>query len=286
MNRVDDKVIRRSARGNRVGQNAQANVNTYFDATVAYWDGVYSEADLQGVIYQQRQIAVLELVDAAGLGAGASVLEIGCGAGHLTAELARRGLSVRAVDASPGMVRSTAELLRERGLDRDVTVAVADVHELPFDDASFELVVAIGVLPWLHSPGDAVVEMARVLRPAGRLVVTADNRMRLSTFTDPRAMLAHSPLKHAYRRLRRRPSMAMSRLDSPRAVARLLARGQLRRQAGRTVGFGPLSLFGRPVLEGKLGVRLNNRLQAMADRGVPGIRSAGWHYVVAASKDG
>jgi SAM-dependent methyltransferase len=211
-------------------------------------------------------------------------LEIGCGAGHLTTELARRGLTVRAIDASPGMVESTAEQLRRRGLDRRVTVEVADVHALPFEDASFELVVAVGVIPWLHSPGDAVAEMARVLRAGGRLVVTADNRLRLSTFTDPRAMLAHSPLKHVYRRLRRRPDKAMSRLDSPRAVARLLEHGRLQRQDGSTVGFGPLSLFGRPLMEGRRGVRLNNRLQALADRGVPGIRSAGWHYVVCAAK--
>jgi ubiquinone/menaquinone biosynthesis C-methylase UbiE len=267
-----------------MGQNAQTNVNTYFDATVAYWDGVYNDADLQGVIYQRRQAAVLEFVDAAGLSPGAPVLEIGCGAGHLTTELARRGLSVRAVDASPGMVQSTVQLLRDRGLDRGATVEVADVHALPFADSSFALVVAVGVIPWLHSPGDAVAEMARVLKPGGRLVVTADNRLRLSTFTDPRAMLAQSPLKRVYRRLRRRPGMAMSRLDSPRAVARLLEAGQLIRHADRTVGFGPLSLFGRPLMEGSRGVRLHNRLQALADRDVPGIRSAGWHYVVSAGK--
>lgn len=284
MKRLDDKSIRRSARGDRVGQNAQTNVNTYFDATVAYWDGVYSDAALQGVIYQQRQAVVLGFVDAAALPSGAPALEIGCGAGHLTAELARRGLSVRAVDASPAMVESTTTLLRERALDRGVTVEVADVHALPFEQESFDLVVAVGVIPWLHSPGEAVVEMARVLRPGGQLVVTADNRLRLTTFTDPRAMLAQTPLKALYRRLRRRPAAAMSRLDSPRAVARYLAQGGLRRQTDRTVGFGPLSLFGRPLMEGRRGVRLNNRLQALADRGVPGVRSAGWHYVVRADK--
>jgi ubiquinone/menaquinone biosynthesis C-methylase UbiE len=284
MKKLDNKDIRSTRDDDRVGQNAQANVNTYFDATVAYWDGVYSDGALQGVIYQQRQAAVLDFVDAAALSPGASVLEIGCGAGYLTAELARRGLLVEAVDASPAMVESTATLLRERGLDRDVTVEVADVHALPFSDASFDLVVAVGVIPWLHSPGDAVVEMARVLRAHGQLIVTADNRLRLSTFTDPRAMLAQTPLKHLYRRLRRRPEAAMSRLDSPRAVARLLAQAQLRGQDERTVGFGPLSMFGRPLMEGPRGVRLNNRLQTMADRGVRGVRSFGWHYIVRARK--
>jgi hypothetical protein len=54
--------------------------------------------------------------------------------------------------------------------------------------------------------------------------------------------------------------------------------------ARATVGFGPLSLMGRAILEGKAGLAIDSRLQALADRGVPGIRWTGWHYVVRADK--
>jgi len=90
------------------GSGVQGNVNTHFDATVSYWDEVYSDQDLQGVIYQQRQTAVLEYVDTAELPEPARVLEIGCGAGHLTVRLAERKLQVNAIDASAGMVELTA----------------------------------------------------------------------------------------------------------------------------------------------------------------------------------
>ena len=122
------------------------------------------------------------------------------------------------------MVDATAGRADERGLGERVTVEVADVHALPFASGHFDLVVAVGVIPWLHSPGGAVREMARVLRPGGTLVLTADNRARLVSFTDPRAMLGLSPLKHAQVALRRRRGLATSRLDFPRSIDRLLCR--------------------------------------------------------------
>src|SRR5689334_9389754 len=92
------------ASGEPARPRIQQDVNTHFDATASYWDEVYRDQDLQGVIYQQRQTAVLEYVDQVKLQAQAQVLEIGCGAGHLTVRLAERDLQVSAIDASPGMV--------------------------------------------------------------------------------------------------------------------------------------------------------------------------------------
>jgi SAM-dependent methyltransferase len=144
--------------------------------------------------------------------------------------------------------------------------------------------VAVGVIPWLHSPSEAVVEMARVLRTGGQLVLTADNRARLTSFTDPRRVIAVAPLKRVYRALRRLDAHAISRLDSPRTVDRMLAEAGLRTASRRTVGFGPLSFMGRSIFEGAIGMRIDDRLQALADRGTPGVRMAGWHYVVRAEK--
>ena len=272
----------------QVGENepasVQRNVNTHFDATVAYWDRVYLEDGLQGRIYRNRQEAVLGYVDAVGLRAGARALEIGCGAGRLTMELAARGLRVDAVDASPEMVALTGQRAQESGFGESVRVAVADVHELPFADREFDLIVAVGVLPWLHTPAAAVREIARLLSDGGQVVLTADNGARLTTFTDPREMLAGTPLRGLYRRLRKRPGVAMSHLDFPARIERMLRDAGLSTVARRTVGFGPMSFLGRPLLEGERGVRLDERLQRLADRGVPAVKWTGWHYVVRARK--
>jgi SAM-dependent methyltransferase len=272
----------------QVGETApasiQKNVNTHFDSTVAYWDEVYSEEGVQGRIYRNRQGAVLSYVDAAALPAGAHVLEIGCGAGRLTMQLAERGLQVDAIDASPGMVEVTAERARRAGFAESVHVAVADVHTLPFPDGAFDLVVAVGVLPWLHTPASAVLEMARVLAQGGQLVVTADNGARLSSFIDPREILARTPLSRLYRKLRKRPGVARSRMDFPARIDRLLSGGGMRTIERRTVGFGPMSFLGRPIFGEPRSMRIDERLQRLADRGVPVLRWTGWHYVVRARK--
>jgi ubiquinone/menaquinone biosynthesis C-methylase UbiE len=273
-----------SSRGEDHRGGVQEHVNAHFDSTASYWDGVYRGGSLQGLIYQLRQAAVLDNVVAANLSPEATALEIGCGAGHLTVQLADRRLHLDAVDASQAMVDTTARRIADAGLQENVTVAMADVHALPFETSSFDLVVAVGVIPWLHSPADAVREMARVLRPGGEIVLTADNRARMTSFTDPRAMLALSPLRRALVALRRRRGLASSRLHFPGTIDRLLTEGGLHPVRRSTVGFGPLSFLGRSVFSDAHSVRINNRLQALADRGVPGVRSMGWHYVVRAKK--
>jgi ubiquinone/menaquinone biosynthesis C-methylase UbiE len=263
---------------------AQTHVNTYFDAAASYWDDVYRDDDLQGLIYRQRQSAVLAYVDAAALRSNARVLEIGCGAGHLTIALAERPFHIEAVDASEAMVDITARRVEEAGLGADVNVAVADVHKLPFESNDLDLVVAVGVIPWLHSPAHAVQEMARVLRPGGQLILTADNGTRLISFIDPREILARTPLRRVYHALRKRPGVAMSRLDFPSRIDRMLSQGGLRPVERRTVGFGPLSFWRRSIFDDPVGIRINDRLQALADRGTLGLRWTGWHYVVRAAK--
>ena len=90
-------------------------------------------------------------------------LDVGCGMGELAERVLRElGASVCAVDISPRMV----ELTRARGVD----ATVADVQALPFEDGSFDCVAANWVLYHVPDLDKGVSELARVLRPGGRLV--------------------------------------------------------------------------------------------------------------------
>jgi SAM-dependent methyltransferase len=90
-------------------------------------------------------------------------LDAGCGMGELAERVQRElGVTVAAVDISPRMV----ELTRARGVDAQV----ADVQELPFETGSFDCVAANWVLHHVPDLDRGVRELARVLRPGGRLV--------------------------------------------------------------------------------------------------------------------
>jgi ubiquinone/menaquinone biosynthesis C-methylase UbiE len=101
---------------------------------------------------------------------GERVLEVGCGLGTDARAMARAvapGGSVVAVDVSELMLEA-ARARHEPGLD--VTYEIADVTDLPYDDASFDVVRIERVLQHVADLDRACAEMARVLRPGGRLL--------------------------------------------------------------------------------------------------------------------
>jgi SAM-dependent methyltransferase len=265
----------------------QDRTDAYFDRAAAYWRDVYAAEDLQGLVYRERMQAALAWIDALDLRRGANVLEVGCGAGWATLELARRGFAVQSTDSSADMVSLASRVVADGGHGDDVAVHVADVHDLPHADGCFELVVALGVLPWLHSPQRALEQIGRVLAPGGHAIVSADNRLRLNGLVEP----AESPLvvlpKYGWRAVRRlrgqRRTGAASRLHEPARVDRWLVAAGLEPERRTTVGFGPFTVFWRPVLPDRTGIRLHRALGRGAEQR-PRLRRHGWHYLVSARR--
>ena len=112
-----------------------------------------------------RTIAAIEEVPE-----GGAVLDVPCGGGVALRGIPRgRKLRYVAADISPAMLERTASVARERGLDQVETCA-ADVEDLPFADGEFDLCLSLTGLHCFPRPGRAVEEIARCLRPGGRLV--------------------------------------------------------------------------------------------------------------------
>ncbi|WP_282693441.1 class I SAM-dependent methyltransferase [Streptomyces sp. CC208A] len=102
------------------------------------------------------------------LRSGLDVLDVGCGPGTITADLAALVAPgrVTAVDTAEDVLDKARATVAERGLE-NVDLAVADVHALDFPDASFDIVHAHQVLQHVGDPVRALREMRRVCRPGG-----------------------------------------------------------------------------------------------------------------------
>jgi ubiquinone/menaquinone biosynthesis C-methylase UbiE len=251
------------------------------------WREIYGRSDTTSLVQQHRLHLALEWIDSLPLPRDDAALDAGCGAGMMAIELARRGAVVAAIDASLPMLVEARRWSREEGWLERINVSAGDIQALPLQDASFRLVVALGVVPWARHPSEALREMHRVLEPGGFLVVSATNRWGLSLLLDPHPLrnplfepirwLVRALVPGARRQLARRTAITA---HSPAEFDRLLASVGLERMRGRTYGFGPLTFFQRRFIPERAALALHRTLQKLADRGVPGLRSLGVQYLV------
>ena len=109
------------------------------------------------------------LVEAAGIGPGTRVLDVAAGTGNAAIPAARRGASVTASDLTPRLLEAGAQRPEAAGLDLEWVEA--DAEQLPFDDASYDVVMsAIGVMFAPHHQA-AADELVRVCRPGGTIAL-------------------------------------------------------------------------------------------------------------------
>ncbi len=120
----------------------------------------------------QRHVAAYDY--AASLVRGLEVLDAGVGEGYGAAILARASATVVGVDLEAEVVEHASARYPEVRFER------ADLLELPWPDGSFDAVVSLQVIEHLQRPREFVSEVARVLRPGGRLILSTPNRLTFS----------------------------------------------------------------------------------------------------------
>lgn len=132
----------------------------YFDRVAGDWDEMRKRFFGEGV----RQAAVA----AAKIGGGMLVADVGTGSGFLAEAALAAGAKVIGIDSSEKMLAQT----RARFGNKDFEARRGDVDDLPLPDNEVDAVVANMVLHHAPDPPRAIAEMARVLKPGGRLVIT------------------------------------------------------------------------------------------------------------------
>jgi SAM-dependent methyltransferase len=130
----------------------------------------WATGDYDAMMRQERLYGVgARLVRHAGLRPGEVVLDVACGTGNAAIPAAAAGAEVTGVDLTPQML----EVAQRRADDAGVEVrwTQGDAEDLPFDDGHFDVVLS--AFGCMFAPRHEVVadELARVLRPGGRLAV-------------------------------------------------------------------------------------------------------------------
>jgi len=266
-------------------------VNAYFQSQAFFWKNIYTSDGVYAEIHRNRHARALDWIDGLALAPGSNALDIGCGAGLMSVALAQRGFRVHAIDSVEAMIEQAHKHAEEHRITDLLNVDIGDVYTLAFEEDSFDLVVALGVIPWLERPELAMQEMARVTKPGGYVILTADNQARLNNFLDPWLNPVFVPFKYRVKNslvrigLRRRSSEDVgATCHSRRFIDEALTQVDLVKTKSITLGFGPFSLFRHTVVPDPLGIALHYRLQHLVDRNIPGFRSAGAHYIVLARK--
>lgn len=158
-------------------ENGQNTAWAAFDSLARAYD-LWYQTPLGMLVDILEKKAIFSL---AGVKDGEVVLDVGCGTGNYALELARRGARVRGIDPSAQML----EIARKKALEVRLPVEFTrgSVEELPFPDATFDLVTGVTMLEFTPSPKRAVGEMVRTLRPGGRVVIGVLNAWSLWTLT-------------------------------------------------------------------------------------------------------
>jgi ubiquinone/menaquinone biosynthesis C-methylase UbiE len=127
------------------------------------------------------------------LRSGLDVLDAGCGVGSIAIDLAPTIAPGRMVgiDVDPVQIETARRSAADRGIENTEFVT-ASVLDLPFDDATFDVVYANAVLLYLREPVRALTEMRRVLRPGG-LAAASDDDLETVVISPDRPELELAP---------------------------------------------------------------------------------------------
>jgi ubiquinone/menaquinone biosynthesis C-methylase UbiE len=233
------------------------------DRVADRWDGLYDDrpAHVEEDNFQLRRDYAIDLVETR-VPRDGRILDLGCGAGPVLAELLLRDRKAVGVDYAPDMLTFARARLARHGFERPVLLR-ADAAALPFPDRSFACVLALGVISYQDDYSFVLREIRRILVPGG---------LSLITFRNVFNPLASDPLKAAralgrYLVRRERPRQAgLGRFLDPDAVQRDIEAADLTCERFEGIGIGPFGVGGLPVFRDRTSIRISRALGGALSR--------------------
>lgn len=135
------------------------------------WESDYLNPDMDLFYDNALEYVVKQL----GIQPSAKLLDAGCGYCFHTIRVARGAYQITAVDFSDAAIKVGKENIAKSGYRNQIQIMKANIVELPFDDCSFDIVLSWGVIMHIPEMEKALLELARVLKPGGTLVLCENN---------------------------------------------------------------------------------------------------------------
>jgi ubiquinone/menaquinone biosynthesis C-methylase UbiE len=257
----------------------------FYNERSGYWDSVYKaderELSIYAMHFLQRHKIIRQMISRLSKRANMTALDAGCGPGAYLPILLRENYEVDALDAAEEMLKRARENI-PGGSEQSVHFHRGDVQSLQFGDAMFDLVLSVGVIMYVKDDAKAILELHRVLKPGGTLIIAVDNKKNLADLID-------IPIRtrNLFRRIRaaipplRIPASGapstQSRTYSPRELKALLLQAGFEVQAEASTGIAPLLFNGRRIFSNSMDVRIEKILRMLPK--LPGFRRAGYIYI-------
>src|SRR3954464_2517740 len=122
-----------------------------------------------GVFAKYLEPGALQFFERLKIPSGARLLDVACGAGQLTIPAARKGIQVAALDLAANLVQQARARAAEEQLEGQIEQG--DAENLPFPDASFDVVLSLIGSMFAPRPELVAAEMLRVCTPGGRIIM-------------------------------------------------------------------------------------------------------------------
>lgn len=260
------------------GENKKWKVADYFSRESRFWKIIYSESqDEIDKFYSaeiiNRKEAVLRFISEHAGNNVLSVLDAGCGSGVFVDELIKQGHVVVGMDLSTEMIRETNRIRLGYPEARALCVQ-GDTEQLPFKSDSFDVVLSVGVFPWINDEKRSLDEMRRVCKRGGIIVFSVPNRLRTSALLDPYCWIQQAKIK--LRTVLRGDDASRVKAGSDTCeiltemkryylitLEQQFERFNLNRIGEVGIGFGPVSFWQRTFLPDDVSIHISNGIQKL-----------------------
>lgn len=262
----------------------------FYDKQSEHWDALYKTDEQKLSAYslhhRERMRVIHRMVARLPKHEAMKALDVGCGPGAYLPTLFGAGYEVCAFDQSEEMLARARANVPSGGA-KAVQFHCGDIQALPYEDGAFDLALCIGVIMYVNDDAKALVELSRVVRPGGQLIIAVDNKKNVADLIDF-PMRARNLLrrlvgkKHSNDQTRRNSQGVHPRCYSPREIDALLRRAGFSVVSDASVGIAPILLNGRRIFSQRTDAFLERNLRGLIR--LPLFRRAGYIYLCMAKR--